>query len=329
MGKYQNFKNQDNKKFKDTNALLHAIIKGDIVIRSNDEKLPLTDDSAQKELNSILSEIVEENNKYFDLFDKAPAGYVILNAVYQIIEINETGKYILKNGPSKIIGESFSNFVSSEYIESFRYFLKNLKAGKKDENCRLKIINEPDIYVFRGTTGGEEIVEKQTFRILFFHSDNNTDKDSYVAALTKLIEPNVSENKAGTPEKPAAIEEILGKMTVLVADDDEVARIYLEELLKSKCRKVLFAKNGKEAVEILQDYTAVDLILMDIKMPVMDGYTATIKIKGMNKNVVIIAQTAYALASDREKALAAGCNDYLAKPLIKKDLFAVIEKFFK
>jgi CheY-like chemotaxis protein len=67
---------------------------------------------------------------------------------------------------------------------------------------------------------------------------------------------------------------------------------------------------------------------MDIKMPVMDGYSATIKIKELSKQVVVVAQTAYALASDREKALAAGCDDYLAKPLMKKDLFSVIVKFF-
>lgn len=329
MGKYQFSKTQGNEKYKSVSAFLQAIIKGDIVIESNNENLSLSEELSLNELISSFSSVLQENSKYFELFENAPAGYVILDAAYQIIEINETGKNILINEPSKLAGRPFSDFISTEYIESFLFFLKNLKAGKKDEDCRLKITNRPDAYTLRGTTGGEEIVEKQTFRILFFNSDNNPEKDSNPAALTQLTEPKVSGNKVEVLEKPAAIEEILGKLTVLVADDDEVARIYLEELLKSKCRKVLFAKNGKEAVEILQDDPSVDLILMDIKMPVMDGYTATIKIKGMNKNVVIIAQTAYALASDREKALAAGCNDYLAKPLIKKDLFAVIEKFFK
>ena len=124
-------------------------------------------------------------------------------------------------------------------------------------------------------------------------------------------------------------DKILDKLTVLVADDDEVARIFLSELLEGKCKKVLFAKNGKEAVELYQTNDRIDMVLMDIKMPVMDGYSATIKIKEMDKKAVIIAQTAFALARDREKALAAGCDEYLAKPLLKKDLFSVIEKFFK
>jgi CheY-like chemotaxis protein len=66
---------------------------------------------------------------------------------------------------------------------------------------------------------------------------------------------------------------------------------------------------------------------MDIKMPVMDGYDATQKIREFNKKVIIIAQTAYALAGDREKAIEAGCNDYISKPVKKEDLMALIEKY--
>jgi CheY-like chemotaxis protein len=126
-----------------------------------------------------------------------------------------------------------------------------------------------------------------------------------------------------------SVDNKLENLTILVTDDDEVTRFYLSELFEQKCRKMFFAKNGKEAVELFQNNPDIDLILMDIKMPVMDGYSATIKIKEIDKKVIVVAQTAYALASDREKALAAGCNDYLAKPLMKKDLYSVIEKFFK
>jgi CheY-like chemotaxis protein len=68
---------------------------------------------------------------------------------------------------------------------------------------------------------------------------------------------------------------------------------------------------------------------MDIKMPIMDGYEATRQIRQFNKDVVIIAQSAYALIGDREKAMAAGCNDYISKPIKKGELMKLIQKYFK
>jgi CheY-like chemotaxis protein len=72
----------------------------------------------------------------------------------------------------------------------------------------------------------------------------------------------------------------------------------------------------------------IDLILMDIQMPEMNGYEATRKIRQFNKDVVIIAQTAYVLTGDREMAIAAGCNDYISKPIKKDELMALIQKYF-
>lgn len=120
--------------------------------------------------------------------------------------------------------------------------------------------------------------------------------------------------------------DLINYLTILVAEDDEPARVYLSELLKNECRKIHFANNGREAVDMYAELKP-DLVLMDIKMPVMDGYSAAIKIKGMDDNALIIAQTAYALAGDREKALAAGCSDYLAKPVRKEDLLNMIRKY--
>jgi hypothetical protein len=69
--------------------------------------------------------------------------------------------------------------------------------------------------------------------------------------------------------------------------------------------------------------------MMDIKMPKMDGYEATREIRKFNKNVIIIAQTAYALAGDREKAIEAGCNDYISKPIKMNLLVALVNKYFR
>lgn len=120
----------------------------------------------------------------------------------------------------------------------------------------------------------------------------------------------------------------LKDLTLLIVDDEESVRIYLRDILKKECKNVLIAQNGKEAIDICQNNTDIDIILMDIKMPGMNGYKAVKKIREFNKEVVIIAQTAYAMKGDKEKALKAGCNDYIAKPIKKEELLRLIRKYF-
>ena len=100
-------------------------------------------------------------------------------------------------------------------------------------------------------------------------------------------------------------------------------------LINQFSREVLHAETGIEALRLFMNTPDIDLVLMDMKMPEMDGFEATRQIRGFNKDVIIIAQTAYGLSGDREKALDAGCNDYIAKPIIREELFALIQKYFK
>ncbi len=110
-----------------------------------------------------------------------------------------------------------------------------------------------------------------------------------------------------------------GKPVILIAEDDYYSAEYLKALLTPMVSEVFVVQNGKRAVEFCREKPGVDIILMDVKMPVMDGLEATREIRGFNKDVYIIAQTAFALEGDRDNALEAGCNDYLAKP-VKADL---------
>jgi PAS domain S-box-containing protein len=105
------------------------------------------------------------------------------------------------------------------------------------------------------------------------------------------------------------------KLKVLIVEDDETSVMLLMEMLKAYSRVTLVADTGVKAVETCRNNPDIDLVLMDIKMPVMDGYEATRQIRQFNKDVIIIAQTAYGLSGDEEKAVVAGCNDYVAKPL--------------
>ncbi len=117
---------------------------------------------------------------------------------------------------------------------------------------------------------------------------------------------------------------------VLVAEDQEINFMFIEESLsKLPGLKVLHARDGVEAVEICKENSTVDLVLMDIKMPRLDGFEATQKIKEMHPDLPIIAQTAYAMTEDREKAYKIGCEGYLAKPIRKNELVAWVEKYMK
>ncbi|MBE9467399.1 MAG: response regulator, partial [Bacteroidetes bacterium] len=118
------------------------------------------------------------------------------------------------------------------------------------------------------------------------------------------------------------------KIKILIVEDDEASNLFLVALLKKLNTETLTATNGSEAIEICRSNPDLDLILMDIKMPVINGYEATRQIREFNKSVVIIAQTAYGLAGDDEKAIKAGCNSYIKKPVLKNKLFSLINQYF-
>ena len=117
---------------------------------------------------------------------------------------------------------------------------------------------------------------------------------------------------------------------ILIAEDDETNFYFLNALLTmATSAKILHAENGREAIELFKANPDIKLILMDIKMPVIDGFEATRQIKLINKNVYIIAITAYAMSGDEERIMASGCDGYLSKPINKKSLLEKISEFIK
>jgi len=115
---------------------------------------------------------------------------------------------------------------------------------------------------------------------------------------------------------------------ILIAEDVESNFLYLKAVLSKLNATIFWAKNGIEAVEICEK-DSIDLVFMDLQMPEMNGYEATEILKKKFPNLPIVAQTAFAMSDDREKALDSGCDDYLAKPIKSKDLLSVVEKFIK
>ncbi|NTU96588.1 MAG: PAS domain S-box protein [Chlorobiaceae bacterium] len=129
---------------------------------------------------------------------------------------------------------------------------------------------------------------------------------------TDPVHPVASES----PEKPV--------MTIVIAEDDEVSALLLKKSLKHENINIMIASNGREAVELVRQHPGTNLVLMDIKMPDMNGFEATRLIKQMRPDLLVIAQTAFASPEDREKAFYAGCDGFLAKPVRKSELLDMI-----
>ena len=118
-------------------------------------------------------------------------------------------------------------------------------------------------------------------------------------------------------------------LKILIVEDDKVSEILIVKDLKPFSNQILITTTGVETIEACRNNPDIDLILMDIRMPDLNGYEATRQIRQFNKEVVIIAQTAFGLSGDREKAIEAGCNDYISKPIAKDGLLTLIQKYFK
>jgi len=118
------------------------------------------------------------------------------------------------------------------------------------------------------------------------------------------------------------------KLKILIAEDDTASTLFLTTSLKSIATEFISVRYGDEAVRTFTGHPDIDLVLMDIRMPGMDGHEAARLIREFNTKVIIIAQTAHGLAGDREKALEAGCNDYIAKPIRREELMGIIKKYF-
>jgi two-component system, cell cycle response regulator DivK len=124
----------------------------------------------------------------------------------------------------------------------------------------------------------------------------------------------------------------MAKRILVVEDNLDNRRILVYRLKRIGDFEIVEANNGQEALEIVQTPPAPDLIFMDLKMPVMDGWEATRRIRSLDvgRSIPIIALTAQAMAGDEQKALAAGCDDYLAKPIVDPNIVKVkIERLLR
>lgn len=121
---------------------------------------------------------------------------------------------------------------------------------------------------------------------------------------------------------------LIKDLNILVVEDDVVSRMLLSEILKDFQSNIFYARNGQEAVDLVKN-NSYDLILMDLKMPIMNGYDATQIIRDFGYTKPIIAQTAYASIFDKSKVMSSGFDAYLTKPISRNGLLDVLSKLLE
>jgi len=115
--------------------------------------------------------------------------------------------------------------------------------------------------------------------------------------------------------------------TILVVEDDHINFNYLDVLLKPTKAKVFHAEKGEDAIELCRKNKTFNIVLMDIRLPGINGFETTRKILAIRNNLPVIAQTAYAAEEDRNAAFEAGCCEFLAKPIRANEMLDLIKKY--
>jgi CheY-like chemotaxis protein/anti-sigma regulatory factor (Ser/Thr protein kinase) len=225
------------------------------------------------------------------------------------------------------------NFGFTNSDAEIRFFVRDSGIGIQKESLRLifeKFAKEEHSpkRISEGSGLGLSLAKGMTEvlgGIISVESEPGTGSCFFVTFPAKYVNITSSGITAGK-HTPAKSE----NDTILIAEDDDTNFFYLNAIISKEFgSKIIHAENGREAIDLFKANSDIRLVLMDIKMPEIDGLEATKQIKLIRSEVPVIAITAYAMSGDEERVLAAGCDGYLSKPISKEKLLRKIAEFVK
>ena len=252
--------------------------------------------SDKAKLSRVLGNLIENAIKY-TYEGYIEVGYRIENDLIQLY-VKDTGIGILPEN-HEIIFERFSQ-------EN-----KDISKEHGGLGLGLSISKEHALLLGGDITVESEKGKGATFKVSL----------PYKPVISNIHEPN---------QVPVAQTRGQHEIVILIAEDEDVNYTFIEALFeqdKSTNYKLLHARTGKEAVDICKANRSIDLVLMDIKMPELNGLEATQKIKSFLPHLPIIAQTAYSTETDKKRVLEHGCDNFISKPIKKELLFEIVSKY--
>lgn len=245
----------------------------------------------ETKLRQIIVNLLDNAVKFTRL-GKVEFGYILKNDVLEFF-VNDTGKGI----PPAELKNIFNTFVQ---IDDKKQLRTGTGLGLAISKAFAGLLHG-DLYVISKEGSGS------SFRFTLPCKIKKTEND---------INNHNTMKHSQNPQK-----------TVLIVEDEYSNYLFLEEILTNKNIKILHAETGKEAIEYCSSNSEIGIVLMDIKLPDINGLEVIRVIKSIRPGLPIVAQTAYAFSSDREKALSNGCDGYLSKPIIIEELFTIINKY--
>lgn len=269
-----------------------------------------------------------------------------------IVEIDEQKQIIIKSDRGKI-NQVVSNLLTNSIKFTRKGFIKLSTALNESKDMVEVVVEDTGVGIPKDQQ--EKIFERFRQVKNFVHDFNEgtglglSISKGFIEALGGTISVNseeakgtrfkftlpvvqilpkktkMSDNEVGINEN--IVEQNYASKTILIVEDEPNNYKLLEEVLKPTKARILWAQNGLMAVQDVIENKHIDLVLMDVKLPLMDGYTATRKIKAIREDLPVIIQTAYGLESDKKKSLNTGCDDYIAKPIVKDELLSILNRF--
>jgi PAS domain S-box-containing protein len=308
-------------------------------IEAGDINIIKTDLSVNDLIRDLYTHVMEEkalmNREHLQIRLSIPQSVqAIINS--DIIRLRQILTNLLNNA---------LKFTKEGYIEigyriekqsTIEFFVKDTGIGISEDKQdiifdRFRQVDESISSVFGGTGLGLAISKNLVSLLggnIRVKSKPGYGSTFYFRLPVKQIIPGKQSRETDSSDKKEKIDLIdLSGKTILVAEDDAANYYFIESLLKRTNASIKWAKDGFQAIDILKSNETYDLIFMDIRMPGMNGIDTTLKIRENDKQIPVIALTAYAFTNDRNAALRAGCNDYLSKPVTVKALSSILAKY--